>query len=61
MRRYADGISRSLEALTVSDPAFEYSELLPLGPDETPYRLVTTEGVRTVEAAGAQVFRSTRP
>jgi len=33
-------------------PDFEYSDLLPLGPDETPYRLLTTEGVSTVEAAG---------
>jgi fumarate hydratase class I len=33
-------------------PEFEYSDLLPLGPDETPYRLLTTEGVSTVEAAG---------
>ena len=31
---------------------FAYSELLPIGPDETPYRLLTTEGVSTVEAAG---------
>jgi fumarate hydratase class I len=30
----------------------QYSDLLPLGPDETPYRLLTTEGVSTVEAAG---------
>jgi fumarate hydratase class I len=29
-----------------------YTDLLPTGPDETPYRLLTTEGVRTVEAAG---------
>ena len=29
-----------------------YSDLLPLGPDETPYRLVTTEGVSTFEADG---------
>ncbi|HEY9555597.1 MAG TPA: fumarate hydratase [Acidimicrobiales bacterium] len=29
-----------------------YTDLLPLGPDTTPYRLLTTEGVRTVEAAG---------
>ena len=28
---------------------FPYSELLPLGPDETEYRLLTTEGVSTVE------------
>ncbi|HEY5136772.1 MAG TPA: fumarate hydratase [Candidatus Nanopelagicales bacterium] len=33
-------------------PDFEYSDLLPLGPDETPYRLLTTEGVSTVEASG---------
>jgi fumarate hydratase class I len=33
-------------------PDFEYSDLLPLGPDETPYRLLTTEGVSTVETAG---------
>jgi fumarate hydratase class I len=33
-------------------PEFDYSEMLPTGPDDTPYRLVTTDGVRTVEAAG---------
>jgi fumarate hydratase class I len=33
-------------------PEFEYTELLPLGPDETPYRLLSTEGVSTFEAAG---------
>ena len=27
----------------------EYTEMLPLGPDETPYRLVTAEGVSTFE------------
>ena len=32
------------------DPLFRYSDLLPIGPDETPYRLVTTEGVSTFEA-----------
>jgi fumarate hydratase class I len=36
----------------VSEPAFRYSDLLPIGPDETPYRLVTTEGVSTFEAGG---------
>ena len=29
-----------------------FTELLPIGPDDTPYRLLTTEGVSTVEAAG---------
>jgi fumarate hydratase class I len=31
---------------------FEHVEVLPLGEDTTPYRLLTTEGVSTVEAAG---------
>jgi len=31
---------------------FAYQDPLPLGPDEAPYRLLTTEGVSTVEAAG---------
>jgi len=33
----------------MTDPAF--TELLPLGPDETPYRLLTTDGITTTEAA----------
>ncbi|MFC4532605.1 fumarate hydratase [Sphaerisporangium dianthi] len=33
-------------------PEFDYTDLLPLGPDETEYRLITAEGVRKVEAAG---------
>ncbi len=33
-------------------PEFAYTDLLPLGPDETPYRLITSEGVSTVEGAG---------
>ncbi len=33
-------------------PEFDYTDLLPTGPDTTPYRLLTTEGVSTVEAAG---------
>ncbi|MBF4768411.1 fumarate hydratase [Nocardioides agariphilus] len=36
----------------MAEPDFQYSDLLPLGPDETPYRLVTTEGVSTFEANG---------
>ena len=31
---------------------FLFSELLPTGPDDTEYRLLTTDGVSTVEAAG---------
>ncbi|HEX7444167.1 MAG TPA: fumarate hydratase, partial [Acidimicrobiales bacterium] len=36
---------------------FVYSELLPLGADETPYRLLTTEGVSTFEAGGECFLR----
>jgi fumarate hydratase class I len=35
-----------------TEPEFLYSDLLPLGPDDTPYRLVSTEGVSTFEAEG---------
>jgi len=34
-----------------------FTELLPLGPDDTPYRLLTTEGVSTVEAAGRRFLQ----
>src|SRR3954454_24700086 len=30
-------------------PEFEYTELLPIGPDDTSYRLLTTEGVSTFD------------
>ncbi|MDG9703062.1 fumarate hydratase [Streptomyces sp. DH37] len=33
-------------------PEFAYTDLLPLGEDTTPYRLVTAEGVSTFEAGG---------
>jgi fumarate hydratase class I len=36
---------------------FAYSDLLPLGPDETEYRLVTDEGVETFEAGGQRFLR----
>ena len=36
----------------MAEAEFRYSDLLPTGTDDTPYRLVTTEGVRTVEAGG---------
>ncbi len=31
---------------------FTYTDVLPLGDDDTEYRLITTEGVETIEAAG---------
>ncbi|MCZ4100876.1 fumarate hydratase [Streptomyces sp. So13.3] len=33
-------------------PEFSYTDLLPLGEDTTPYRLITSEGVSTFEADG---------
>ncbi len=39
---------------------FSYTDLLPVGPDETPYRLLTTEGVRTIEA-GVRTFLEVDP
>ena len=35
---------------------FAYEDLLPIGADETPWRLLTTEGVRTVEGPGGRQF-----
>ena len=41
-------------------PEFRYSDLLPTGADDTPYRLVTTEGVSTFEVDG-QTFLKVAP
>jgi len=38
-------------------PPFSYTELLPLGPDDTEYRLVTTEGVSTFETPEGTFLR----
>ncbi len=35
-----------------SGPEFVYTDVTPLGHVDTPFRLLTTEGVRTIEAAG---------
>ena len=35
---------------------FEYEDLLPTGEDETAYRLLTTEGVRTIDGPGGRTF-----
>ncbi|MDS1112391.1 fumarate hydratase [Gordonia westfalica] len=40
-----------------SAPEFLYSDLLPIGADETPYRLITTEGVSTFEAGGQKFLK----
>src|SRR6185436_173751 len=51
--------SRPRRTLSGVSPAadFEYSDLLPIGADDTPYRLVTTEGVSTFEADGQTFLR----
>lgn len=41
----------------MSDAEFRYSDLLPTGPDETPYRLITTDGVSTLEVDGQTFLR----
>ncbi|MDI5964020.1 fumarate hydratase [Streptomyces sp. SL13] len=41
-------------------PEFVHTDLLPTGADETPYRLVTSEGVSTVEAGG-RTFLTVEP
>ncbi|MCZ4122020.1 fumarate hydratase [Streptomyces sp. H39-S7] len=38
-------------------PEFSYTDLLPLGEDTTPYRLITSEGVSTFEADGRTFLR----
>ena len=40
---------------------FEYEDLLPIGPDQTDYRLLTTEGVSTVEGPGGRTFLQVEP
>ena len=50
-RRYAAAVT-TVQTGAPAQPDFLYSDLLPIGPDETPYRLVTTEGVSTFEADG---------
>ncbi|HOF64879.1 MAG TPA: fumarate hydratase, partial [Dermatophilaceae bacterium] len=35
---------------------FAYEDLLPIGKDDTPWRLLTTEGVRTIEGPGGRTF-----
>jgi fumarate hydratase, class I len=42
-------------------PEFGYEDLLPLGADDTAYRLVTTEGVRTVAGPDGREFLEVAP
>jgi fumarate hydratase class I len=40
---------------------FAYEDLLPIGADEAPYRLLTTEGVRAVDGPGGRTFLEVDP
>ncbi|MFC8501913.1 fumarate hydratase [Pedococcus sp. NPDC057267] len=42
-------------------PGLEYVDLLPIGKDRTEYRLLTTEGVSTVEGPGGRTFLQVEP
>src|SRR5664279_461407 len=42
-------------------PKFEYEDMLPLGADHTTYRLLTSQGVRTVEGPGGRDFLQVEP
>ncbi|MFL6169512.1 MAG: fumarate hydratase, partial [Ornithinibacter sp.] len=40
---------------------FSYEDLLPVGADETPYRLLTTQGVSVAEGPGGRQFLQVEP
>jgi fumarate hydratase class I len=45
----------------VAKAGFRYSDLLPTGADDTPYRLITTEGASDVEGSDGQQFLKVAP
>jgi fumarate hydratase class I len=49
--------ARQISSSAVADAEFRYSDLLPTGQDDTPYRLITTEGVSTFEANGRTILQ----
>ncbi len=54
------GFSR-VSCLFVAEAEFRYSDLLPTGKDDTPYRLITTEGVQAVEGPDGRTFLKVAP
>jgi fumarate hydratase, class I len=38
-------------------PEFRYEDLLPLGPDTTPYRKLSTDGVEVIKAGGKEILQ----
>ena len=55
-RRTATPVGGVASGSVPHDPEFHYSDLLPTGADDTPYRLVTAEGVSTFEADGLSLI-----
>ena len=45
----------------MASPEFVYADLLPTGADPTPYRLVTTDGVRSVAGPGGHLLLEVAP
>ena len=45
----------------MAEAGFRYSDLLPTGADDTPYRLITTEGASDVEGSDRQQFLKVAP
>ncbi|WGY03075.1 fumarate hydratase [Nocardioides sp. QY071] len=45
----------------MAEAEFRYSDLLPTGKDDTPYRLITTEGVEAVEGPDGRTFLKVSP
>jgi fumarate hydratase class I len=45
----------------VPTPEFRYEDLLPIGPDDTAYRLLSTEGVRATAGPGGREFLEIDP
>ncbi|GAA4809358.1 fumarate hydratase [Nocardioides caeni] len=45
----------------MAEAEFRYSDLLPTGKDDTPYRLITTEGVETFEGPDGTTFLKVDP
>lgn len=51
----------TISSVVVAEAEFRYSDLLPASHDDTPYRLITTEGVETVEGPDGQKFLKVDP
>src|SRR2546430_16553276 len=55
------GAHRVGSILPMGAPEMRYSPLLPLGPDATGYRLLTTDGVDVIDGPGGRRFLTVEP